>query len=362
MDVENLVTQVMNLFYLAGFFQGLILIVSLLRNKTLGPLANRLLLILLISISVILFFFIAWLTKAITLPKYLNPFAMLSWFSVGPLFYLYIRALFDKTFTLGRVHILYFLFPMYHLFETIMMWGSVPFGLRILFEDLKSYSMLLSILYTIHSLVFSYLPIRFLKGRSEKNAVFMRRFFYIFGAAVIISFVDGIFYAAGISRFFLLQILVICFTGFVHYISKTSIRTSSHIKVNAESYKNVKLDKDEFDSLENKLANLMQSQKLFLNADLKLLDLANALDVNENTLSKLLNEHLNTGFYEYLKHYRLKEFENRLVQPQYRHQKIEAIAKDSGFRSRTTLYKAFKDKHGVSPSQYLKDHMARNLG
>lgn len=355
MDVENLVSQILKLFYLASFFQGLILIVALFKKGILKLLANRILLILLITISIILLFFVSWLTEIISIPRELSPLAMLSWFCVGPLFYLYIQALFNGSFKLYRLHIIYFVFPIYHLIETTTNWLGIPFGLHFFFEDFRTRSLVLDIFYLIHSLTFCILTIRFLVGKSDKRAIFMRRFFYVFSVAMACFCVNGILYSYGKSYGFLIQLLILCFAVFVHYSAISSIRSSAHLKSNGRKYKNVTLNTHDFNYLEQKLKDLMLQKKVFLNADLKLLELANELNVSENTLSNLLNEHLKMGFYEYLRYFRLLEFENRIKQPEYKYQKITAVAKDSGFKSRTTFYQAFKEKHGISPSIYIKN-------
>ncbi len=353
MPSQSLFSQILILFYLAGLFQGLFLIVALLQKKILKYTTNRILLLLFLVITIILTFFLSRITGFLTIPRVLNPLAMVSWFCVSPLFYLYIRSLYDSEFEWDNSQLIYFSLAAYQLYEVVVRWTGLPIGIINWFSDWVQYTVFLSTLYLIHNLVFCYLSIRYLWRYKDKRAISIRWFLMAFGLAATLLFIDGIFFVYGKSDPQILQILIVFFVGFVQYIGVVSIRNSPNLK-GERKYQNVKLNNHDKQRLETELQQMMTDQKLYLNPDLNLPELATKLGVQENALSKLFNEHLGTGFYEYLRQYRLLEFERKLQEPTYRHQKIAAIAMDSGFKSKTTFYQAFKEKHGVSPSVYMK--------
>ena len=104
--------------------------------------------------------------------------------------------------------------------------------------------------------------------------------------------------------------------------------------------------------IERDLAQLMERQKPYLECGLTLVSLASKLRVSRNHLSQVLNQHLETSFYDYVTFFRLKEVSSRLTDPDAQGQSIIDIASDCGFNTKSTFNKAFKEWYGVSPSEY----------
>ena len=105
----------------------------------------------------------------------------------------------------------------------------------------------------------------------------------------------------------------------------------------------------------NELNEAVAAHKPYLDKDLNLAALSKVTAIKENDLSQLFSQHMKSGFYEYIRDLRLREVEKRLKDPQYSHLKIASIAEECGFKSRSAFYKAFKERHGVTPSRYLKE-------
>jgi AraC-like DNA-binding protein len=73
------------------------------------------------------------------------------------------------------------------------------------------------------------------------------------------------------------------------------------------SYGNTKMDADEANPLIHALNTLMQSDKPYTDANLKMADLAQSLGVTAHKLSQLLNDNIGKSFSEYINHYRIEE-------------------------------------------------------
>ncbi|WP_345007686.1 helix-turn-helix domain-containing protein, partial [Snuella lapsa] len=104
---------------------------------------------------------------------------------------------------------------------------------------------------------------------------------------------------------------------------------------------------------------LMKSEKLYLDPDLRLSNLANKIDVSSNHLSMLLNDYVGLNFYDYVNYYRVEEVKKRLMDLRYQHQTISSIGGDCGFNSKSAFYRIFKNVTGKTPSQYQKEVEAK---
>lgn len=89
--------------------------------------------------------------------------------------------------------------------------------------------------------------------------------------------------------------------------------------------------------------------EMFLNPELVMQDVANKIGVNRTYLSSLLNNQLDTTFYDYVNGFRTEYAENLL---RTTGNKIGSIAQDSGFNSFNTFLYYFNKKYGCNPSEY----------
>lgn len=108
------------------------------------------------------------------------------------------------------------------------------------------------------------------------------------------------------------------------------------------------------DVILEQLQALFQEEKLYLDQDLTQVKLASITGINSTYLSKAINEGLGISFSDYVNQYRVEEAQKRLLSPEADTYTIEAIAQQSGFRSKTAFYRAFRKVTGLSPSAYKK--------
>ena len=69
--------------------------------------------------------------------------------------------------------------------------------------------------------------------------------------------------------------------------------------------------------------------------------------------SLLLNEGVNANFYDYINKLRINYAKELLADKSYT-RNILAVAYDSGFKSRSAFYTAFRKWENKTPSQFLK--------
>lgn len=118
------------------------------------------------------------------------------------------------------------------------------------------------------------------------------------------------------------------------------------------SYANYGLKQDDAVSLSGKLKIYMETEQPYINMDLTLKDLATALDTYPHYITQVLNTVFNQNFYDFINTYRVEEVQRRLLDPQFKNLTILAVAYDCGFNSKSSFNRIFKQKTGLTPSEY----------
>lgn len=121
-----------------------------------------------------------------------------------------------------------------------------------------------------------------------------------------------------------------------------------------KSYENYGLKQPDAISLSEQLKKYMETEKPYTNIDLNLKDLASALDTYPHYITQVLNTVFNQNFYDFVNTYRIEEAQKRLTDTQFKNLTILAIAYDCGFNSKSTFNRIFKQKTGLTPSEYQK--------
>jgi AraC-like DNA-binding protein len=107
--------------------------------------------------------------------------------------------------------------------------------------------------------------------------------------------------------------------------------------------------------LARELTSFMESSKIYLRQDLTLYDLSRAFDASPRAISTCINQHFRNNFTEWVNNFRVNTTRARLKDPSYRHLSIEGIGMESGFKSRSAMYAAFKKQTGHSPGFFRKE-------
>ena len=67
----------------------------------------------------------------------------------------------------------------------------------------------------------------------------------------------------------------------------------------------------------------------------------------------MLNQNLDTNFYDFINRYRLDEFKARMTDGRTGELSMMAVAERCGFR-RSTFFSVFKKFEGCTPNEYIK--------
>jgi len=104
----------------------------------------------------------------------------------------------------------------------------------------------------------------------------------------------------------------------------------------------------------NKLKNLMENDKLYLDPNLKIRDLSSRTGIPEKIISQLINDVLNENFKSFVNRYRIEEAKLLLADPDNRNFVLLKIIYDAGFNSKSVFNTAFKKHTGMTPREFRK--------
>jgi AraC-like DNA-binding protein len=104
----------------------------------------------------------------------------------------------------------------------------------------------------------------------------------------------------------------------------------------------------------NRLMKLVEDERLFLNPELSLTEVAARLNTNTTYLSRAVNDILKKNFPAYINEKRICEAQKMLADPDYANRSIEGIARMAGFKSKSAFNEAFKRFTGMTPSFFQR--------
>ncbi|MFD2099805.1 helix-turn-helix domain-containing protein [Flagellimonas iocasae] len=118
----------------------------------------------------------------------------------------------------------------------------------------------------------------------------------------------------------------------------------------ADKYETLSTNSLQFEAVEN----FLKDGTYYCRQDISLKDLAENLNTNANTISKLINSETGMNFNDFINQKRILLAKTRLLDEEFAHLTVEAIGHTVGFRSKSAFYSAFKKHVGSSPSSYMK--------
>ena len=121
-----------------------------------------------------------------------------------------------------------------------------------------------------------------------------------------------------------------------------------------EKYSSSSLKGDEEVKLYFKVKALMENEKLFLDPNLSLKEVADQLHTNTKYLSQVVNHHAGCNFQFFINTYRVKEVKSMITSDDYHNLTLFGIALQCGFKNKSTFYKVFKEISGQTPKEYIK--------
>ena len=117
-----------------------------------------------------------------------------------------------------------------------------------------------------------------------------------------------------------------------------------------ENAKGLRLSTDTDEVLIQRICNLLEQERLYLNCELKVADIADKLGTNKRYISDCINTQKGITFIQLVNNYRI-DYAKRLLKssPDI---KITEVYIKSGFANETSFFRVFKALTGLTPNQY----------
>ncbi|MDR6940200.1 ABC transporter permease [Mucilaginibacter pocheonensis] len=100
------------------------------------------------------------------------------------------------------------------------------------------------------------------------------------------------------------------------------------------------------------LKTVLKANLYYQDPELNLHSLAEKIDLHPNELSRIINTVLKKNFNDLINEYRVADVVRKMQDPAYNHLTLLGIALESGFNSKTTFNRTFKQLTGKSPAVY----------
>lgn len=114
------------------------------------------------------------------------------------------------------------------------------------------------------------------------------------------------------------------------------------------------LKEEQANEIKQQLEKIMIEKKLFLDENMSLPELAEALNIHPNYLSQIINEKFQKNFYDFINSYRIEEFKQLISLGKNKNKTFYALALDCGFSSKSSFNNSFKKMTGITPSEFVK--------
>lgn len=375
-------------------FIGIFIGISILLKRGLGAKNDRFLgyalLIIALGFSYLLLRSSGLLVKFPHLLRVMSPWIYL----VGPLFYLYIRNILEGSSKLKKIDFLHFLPAILHFLELIPFYLLPLEEKRLVVEMIaKDFNDLFFkgsgiipiqfhyTLRTIQSLIYIFL-IGFLlkdvilKKRKVNSWVKVVALAYVL---IVILFVG--LYVIGVARFdpnlkqlgILLVVniyglIVISVFGFQiitrpnafkqqkYKISRDeksylldSSDGSDYYQILVEKYTEARLEE-----ITSELIKIVSNPIFFTNPAIKIVDIANDLGYPSRAINTLLLNRIGMRFQDLLNKYRVDYVKQLIQAGRHETHTIESLGMESGFSSRSSFFRIFKDLEGLTPSDFAE--------
>jgi len=368
-----------------------IVIISLLclsiMRKEKKEMAHRILLVLLFLVffRIVGGYGVLHKIKGIWLVAYLLTESMS--YLMGPLFYLYIKSLYQQEDSFLKKHWFHFIpFLLDFVVLTIPVFITFVIG-KPTFQYLENmndtmfpyYDWLFQGLFTFTYIFIAYRLFKKYQDALKLNFSNLSRFDlnwvkYLLIGALIISGVDIAtsvyellygemeFNAGFVSA--ILMVLLVIFLGYYgsnqsrillpDFIIKEATQPEVKIELGVKSHHLSNTSQEEIEKLQVRLLAILKEDKPYLDEDLTLGTLAEMIPTTDKKLSALLNHYLDISFYDLINQYRVEEVKAKMADENFENYTLLALAFDSGFKSKTSFNRIFKKITGYSPSAYKK--------
>lgn len=357
---------------LIGVAHGFLLAFVLATQERGDRTANRLLAALVALFSYQLLQIALYWTRTLELVPHLWGTAWLLPYLYGPLLYLYARRFTESAWRLRRRELLHVapfalvsaLFARFYLLpaETKSRMLAASYEPRSGGAD----PIVLAVwsLQFVHFAVYLYLSLRLLdREKASTSSLWLRRLATAFAASFSCWFLYGLAVSLGLPYSRAVDYAAtLAMTVSIVSVGYTALRVPElfvgAIGRRRKGNESAPLKEREVDAYRTRLEGIMDEERPYVDANLRLTDLASLVEVSPHELSRLLNEGFGLRFSDFVNRYRVEEAKRLMSDPARREASILELAFEAGFNNKTSFNQAFKKYTRMTPSRY-RDEISR---
>ncbi|WP_321540614.1 helix-turn-helix domain-containing protein [Flavobacterium piscinae] len=105
------------------------------------------------------------------------------------------------------------------------------------------------------------------------------------------------------------------------------------------------------------MLNLIETEEKFLDPELTIEKLAVSYNIDSKTLSNLIRKKHDLNFNGYINKLRIDFFLKLIRNGEHNKLTIFAIAEKSGFKSKSTFNRVFKEYYNQTPKEYISENI-----
>ena len=145
--------------------------------------------------------------------------------------------------------------------------------------------------------------------------------------------------------------------GIPKRVSEATVAASKNVKkqkqIEPQLEETISLEEDPFFDLSENIKKYLNEERPFIHPDFSISDIALAMHVPQNHVSYCINDVMQTKFSALKSDLRI-DYAVELLSGNLKESfTIEGIAQQSGFKTRASFYSAFKEKVGVTPTEFI---------
>lgn len=196
-------------------------------------------------------------------------------------------------------------------------------------------------------------------SKKELNWVltFLLVYSFIFLYGIVQVFIDSFVFEMSWTQKWWIQFfsaLVLLYFGVKGYFTDFSFLKDFQITEVIRERSILQEAQNGFENKKAKISSLFQQEQLFLDPELNLAQLSKRMSLNRVEVSELINVGFGKNFNDFVNHYRIEQFKDRLKKGDHRQMSLVGIAFDCGFNSKATFNRVFKKEMRLTPTQYLQ--------
>lgn len=378
--VMQLFDNTLGSIFLTASLQGVMVGIILVVGPNHHTLASRLLGLLTVLFSLDIFYYVfVWSKWHLVWPQ-LSAFAEPLPYLYGPILYAYItQPARDRLYPRDLIHLVPCLMAVAYYFPFYILPVSEKLEFLKTYSPNKEHNSIKFIIFQlvywckpISLIIYTLLTWRYYSRHQDQNRrlakevshkqVWLQRImllFILFTSSVVIYYIlvlTGLLVPA--LDYTIAVVMAVCIYTITYYGFHQPKIFEASFYHEREKYEKTGLTDGYREKIKQKLLSLMELEKPYLKGDLKIQELADHLGVSSHQLSQVINREFGQTFTDFINHFRVEASKEKLLNPEYRQDKLLKIALESGFNNKVTFHLTFKKMTGLSPADFRARYMA----